>query len=291
METWPSYLPNPSVNYSGDRKSAVLRTKGAGGIAVQRLRFDRELWTYKVSWSLTDFQYGMFQSWFLHKLAAGSAWFTVSLGFGDGLTPVTARFGEAKFSAQQTSSLNWSVSATLEVDYGPVLTEAQYDTLLTELGLVVSGDDFWPDYLPNPNNSLSVELRPQTVRVQMESGRYRQSRAFTSELRNVRVSWTFTDVQWRLFQSWLKHKVAAGANWFTVSLPLNGDALHPVSARIVSGDYSMSYESVLYWTVSATLEVSEANVWSEADYEALLVAGSIDALEAAVTHVDSFVDT
>lgn len=145
--------------------------------------------------------------------------------------------------------------------------------------------------LPNPQVNFRGAIQQNVIRTKMDSGRYRARRRFTRELREYRVSWQFSDDQYGVFQSWLLHKLNGGADWFNISLPLSGQGFQTVLARISEGQYTASHENVLYWVVSAALEVEETDVLSEGTFDALLVAGDIDDLEAAVAHVEEFVES
>lgn len=146
--------------------------------------------------------------------------------------------------------------------------------------------------LPNPGLSLTGSVQPSMKRTQMETGRIRQQRRFTSQRRTYRATWQMSDYQWGLFQAWVLHKIADGADWFYVNWPTGGEALDKaVLARIVDGGYAGAHDGVLYWNVTATVEVDDALVWSEEDYDALLLAGDILSLEESVDRLDAYVDT
>lgn len=146
--------------------------------------------------------------------------------------------------------------------------------------------------LPNPRLDFNGETVPAMKRTQMETGRYRQQRRFTSQLNTYRASWQMSDYQWGLFQAFVLHKLSGGADWFYVNLPTGGEAMDKtVLARIVDGKYAGAHDGVLYWNVSAVLEVEDAQLWTEEEYDALLIAGDILSLEESVDRLDAYVDT
>lgn len=118
----------------------------------------------------------------------------------------------------------------------------------------------WPSLLPNPTGSFSGSNSATTVAVTMESGRVRQQRRFTAELRLFNATWDLDDYQFGMFQSFVLHKLNNGADYFTVDLPV-GAGYQMVSARIVSGEYNAEVHGITpHWNVTAQLEVIDALV-------------------------------
>lgn len=148
----------------------------------------------------------------------------------------------------------------------------------------------WPSILPAPTNAIPADNDSALVSTEMDSGRKRRRRRFTRELRTYKVSWELDDFQYGMFQAWFSNKISGGADEFTIALPTGGEGLKVVTAAFANGKYSQSQRPVFNWTISATLEVNDADVWTEEVYDALLISGDIDALEAAVEHVEEFVE-
>lgn len=143
--------------------------------------------------------------------------------------------------------------------------------------------ELWPALLPAPTVAFSGSTESSVARTQMESGRFRQRPRFTSELRTYRASWELSDFQFGFFQAWFLRKLSNGADKFTINLPTGGEGMaKAVNASFVEGKYNYSHNrgAVLWWTVSATLEVEEAEVWSEEIYDAILVLGDPRLYEA-----------
>lgn len=131
METFPDYLPNPNTDFAGSNDANALRTQMTTGRFRQRNRFSQELRTMPVSWKLTDFEFGMFQSWHLHKLNGGNDWFNINLPLGgDGLESAVARFIEGKYAYKYTDFNEWTINGSLECEDALVWSEEDYDALV-----------------------------------------------------------------------------------------------------------------------------------------------------------------
>lgn len=103
----------------------------------------------------------------------------------------------------------------------------------------------------------------------MESGRIRTQRRFSSEQRLFSAEWEMNDWQFGMFQSFLAHKINAGEDAFLIELPMGGGGYREVSAKIVDGEFSADLKTPNNdWLVKAQLEVEDAEVWSEATFDA-----------------------
>ncbi len=149
-------------------------------------------------------------------------------------------------------------------------------------------EDFPSQYLPAPTVSFNGNTAGSTIRTQMESGRVRQRSRFTRETRLYSVNWEMSDFQYGLFQSFVLYQINRGADWFNIDLPVGGEGMRTVSARIVDGKYSGAHVPVMNWNVSAQLEVDDAGVWSEDLYFLMIELGGISEYEAAVAHFESY---
>ncbi len=128
---FPSIFPNPEGDFSGELDSSTERTQMDTGRYRQESRYTRENRNYSVSWMFDDFQFGMWQSWVLYKLANGSRCFNINLPTGgEGLKTVQARLVNGKYTWKYSPVLNWTVQATIEVEDAKVWTEDIYDILL-----------------------------------------------------------------------------------------------------------------------------------------------------------------
>lgn len=131
METWPySVLPDPTINYSSDNRTSVVRTQMDSGRVRQRKRFSTDVKQIAVSWVLTNHQYQMFQSFHRFKLNLGADFFFMDHWFGDEPQQVKARFMDGAYASQYVDG-RWMVSGTMEVEEVPVIGEGLYDVLLS----------------------------------------------------------------------------------------------------------------------------------------------------------------
>ena len=150
----------------------------------------------------------------------------------------------------------------------------------------------WPStILPAPSVSFSGSSDDAVIKTKMDSGRTRTRRRFTRQVSKYRVQWQMTDFQFGMFQSWVKNLISGGADAFYISLPTGGEALKSVLAKFSDGTYSFSHKGILNWDVSAVLEVEEPDIWSLEVYNSLLAIGDLDALEAAVAHLEEYVES
>jgi len=119
MITWPDYplFPRPAVNFAGEDDAPTIRTKMDSGRVRQRQRFTREFRPLRVSWKLTDEEFGTFQSIHKHLLNSGAGWFTMNLPLGDnGFKEYTVRFSGGGYSFKYDEVMYWDVSAKLETE-------------------------------------------------------------------------------------------------------------------------------------------------------------------------------
>jgi hypothetical protein len=123
MFTWPTVnFPKPDVSFGTSTGSSVIRTKMDSGRIRQRKRFDRNFRVATVSWRLSDYEYGVFQSMYKNSVSNGADWFYIELALGNGestLQTYTARFQADSYSAKYTGFMYWRVTAKLETEDQP----------------------------------------------------------------------------------------------------------------------------------------------------------------------------
>lgn len=118
----------------------------------------------------------------------------------------------------------------------------------------------YPIELPLPvQQGYALQHVSPMIRTEMQSGRARQRRTFTSVPSSVSVSWMFTTQgEAQLFEGWFRDDGGAGdgANWFTMKLqtPLGLMDYECRFTDIYSGPQLVSFDK---WQVSATLEIRE----------------------------------
>jgi hypothetical protein len=118
----------------------------------------------------------------------------------------------------------------------------------------------YPSQLPRPLQSgYALQHVSPFTRTDMQSGRARQRRTFTSVPSSARVTWFFTsDIECQLFEGWFRDDLGAkdGENWFTIELqtPLGIQPYECRFADMYSGPELVAFNK---WQVSATLEIRE----------------------------------
>ena len=130
----------------------------------------------------------------------------------------------------------------------------------------------WPSKFPKPTLRFSGKVGNSTMVSKMDTGRQRQRRRFTSEIRTYSAAWEMTTVQFDAFQSWVKYKLHNGADSFMIDLPVGGTAFKTVEAKMVQGLYTWDNVGVMTWNVKATLLVEDALVMSEANLNTYLAS-------------------
>lgn len=118
----------------------------------------------------------------------------------------------------------------------------------------------YPSQLPLPmQQGYALQHQSPFTRTEMQSGRARQRRTFTSVPSSASVSWFFTsDVQCQLFEGWFRDNLGAkdGENWFSMPLqtPIGTRSYDCRFADMYSGPALVAFNK---WQISATLEIRE----------------------------------
>ncbi|CAB3712427.1 hypothetical protein CEY09_30300 [Achromobacter marplatensis] len=121
----------------------------------------------------------------------------------------------------------------------------------------------YPEYLPAPlwaPNQYAVVSPNQ--RTNMESGRARQRRKFSSVPVMRSATWVMTSAQARLFELWFRSVLKDGTEWFNVDLrhPVGYVALVCRISGVFAGPTAWGADR---WQYSATLEVWERPLLSD----------------------------
>ena len=111
----------------------------------------------------------------------------------------------------------------------------------------------WPSTLPAPLLAgFGHQPNDPVVRTQMDQGRMRMRRRFSTAPNHVSVSWMFTDLQMDIFRAWWVYQIASGAGSFTVNIQF-GSQKQSVTARFLNAYKDTRQEK--HWRVEATLEL------------------------------------
>lgn len=127
----------------------------------------------------------------------------------------------------------------------------------------------YPDFLPRPSQNYNLDVNASIGRTQMDSGRIRQRRRFTSTKDQIAVVWQFTDQEFAMFTSFVKFKINDGADWFTAEI-VTGNGIQEQTVRMQGGNYQSAYRSHFNWNVSAVLDVQEIAMLSEEAYDLII---------------------
>lgn len=117
----------------------------------------------------------------------------------------------------------------------------------------------WPDDFPMPDDSLAIDLDLQVIRTKMESGRARQRLRFPGAVNVIKLTWVLNGEQHKRFKSHHAFDLNYGCDWFVLPL-ITGQFIKPHIGRMVGGKYSEQYKPHDKWTVSAVIEVKEADL-------------------------------
>lgn len=116
---------------------------------------------------------------------------------------------------------------------------------------------FYPDGLPRGLHSgRKYQLVSPLKRSELDSGRARQRRRFTSVPEGASVSWLFNSAQGQAFEAWWRDQLADGSLWF--ECPLD----HPMGYDLYTCRFTGVYQGPSrvgpnLWSYSGELELRE----------------------------------
>lgn len=115
----------------------------------------------------------------------------------------------------------------------------------------------YPDSLPLPiRNGYQVNHVSPMMRTELDTGRARQRRRYTSVPSIVSVSWIMNSQQAQVFEAWFRYTLFDGSEWFNAELrtPLGLESYECRFAEMYSGPVLVGK---LLWQFTAELELSE----------------------------------
>ena len=113
----------------------------------------------------------------------------------------------------------------------------------------------YPEGLPEPQrDGYGFQAVSPLVRSEMQSGRTRQRRRFTSVPTVATVTWLFTEVEAQLFEGWFEHVLLSGSLPFNCPLktPLGFDNYKAEFVDIYDGPVLVGVDD---WRFSAQLRL------------------------------------
>lgn len=116
----------------------------------------------------------------------------------------------------------------------------------------------YPEGLPlGLHSGRSYQLVSPLQRSDLDSGRARQRRRFTSVPEGASVSWLFSSVQVRAFISWWRDALIDGSQWFEMPLDHPALGLTDYTARFTDVYKGPARVGPDQWSITAELELRE----------------------------------
>lgn len=147
----------------------------------------------------------------------------------------------------------------------------------------------YPNALPTPlREGYGLRHVSPLMRTQMDSGRARQRRRFTSVPSEVPVSWICNAKQAQFFEAWFRYGITDGADWFLCPLktPLDeGAAVKEYEARFTDIYRGPELVGIDHWRFTAELEIRERQTLSESDAIDLILGKPIGEFNEDLTEV------
>ncbi|WP_349573144.1 hypothetical protein [Azotobacter salinestris] len=113
----------------------------------------------------------------------------------------------------------------------------------------------YPEGLPLPlREGYAFQAVSPMVRSDLQSGRARQRRRFTSVPTMASVSWLLSDVQARLFEAWWEDALISGSQWFSCPLK-TPEGLQSYEARFTDIYSGPNLIGRSHWRFTAELEL------------------------------------
>lgn len=121
----------------------------------------------------------------------------------------------------------------------------------------------FPAGLPKPlRNGYGMNHVSPMMRSELQSGRARQRRRYTSVPTIVSVSWILTQPQAAVFESWFRYDIVDGSEWFNATLrtPVGFEPYECRFAEMYSGPDLIGKT---LWRFTAELEIRERQTVAE----------------------------
>lgn len=131
--TWPATLPLPTmVGYGIEDDLRVERSEMESGSARERSTSTAITSAIQVQWKFTLVEYGIFESWLVHR--ARGQWFNMTYLGGVGLVACEARIQKGKAPAKFQNGARVTVTSTLDIRDRPMLSDDELTFFLEEDG-------------------------------------------------------------------------------------------------------------------------------------------------------------
>ena len=114
------------------------------------------------------------------------------------------------------------------------------------------------EYLPLPlREGYAFQAVSPMQRTEMQSGRARQRRRFTSVPTMASVAWIFDDVQAQLFEAWFEDALKSGSEWFDCPLKTPEGGIQNYAARFTDIYQGPALVGKSHWKFTAELELRD----------------------------------
>lgn len=114
------------------------------------------------------------------------------------------------------------------------------------------------EYLPLPlREGYAFQAVSPMQRTEMQSGRARQRRRFTSVPTMASVAWILSDVQAQLFEAWFEDALKSGSEWFDCPLKTPEGGIQNYAARFTDIYQGPALVGKSHWRFTAELELRE----------------------------------
>ncbi|SFY16111.1 hypothetical protein [Azotobacter vinelandii] len=115
----------------------------------------------------------------------------------------------------------------------------------------------YPEGIPLPlREGYGFQAVSPLLRSDLQSGRARQRRRFTSVPTMASVSWLFSDVQAQLFEAWWEDALISGSQWFECPLK-TPEGIQSYVARFTDIYSGPNLTGRSHWRFTAELELRE----------------------------------
>jgi hypothetical protein len=111
----------------------------------------------------------------------------------------------------------------------------------------------YPENLPLPTTSLDGEMETPVIRTSLQTGLVEQEGRFATAKRTTRTTWRLSEAELLVFENWFANDLAGGCLVFGMTLANDGE-IQTVPVRFVGGNYDVSHDGALWFSVSATIE-------------------------------------
>ena len=123
--------------------------------------------------------------------------------------------------------------------------------------------------LPDIKDKSEIRYEPRINRTEYDSGRIRQRLLDDQRTLYYRVQWLKSDYQKTIFESFYRHKLKHGNDWFLLDIPVS-QGFREAEVRFISGTYSYDYVQDGMWYISANIEVTSEYELSEEALDTIL---------------------